>query len=124
MAASFEARLQAARPLFGEIQRALQDCLQRSAIRLQLPDEREPSRSEVRVDPFDRSECFYSEWRSAQGDFLGSMQINGDGQVYAEFDVLLAHPHEPAWLVEAVAAWGWPGALKSELRLLPALDHE
>ena len=51
MAPSFEARLQAARPLFGEIQRALQDCLQRSAIRLQLPDEREPSRSEVRVDP-------------------------------------------------------------------------
>jgi len=124
MELSFEARLHAAKPLFGEIQNALQACLQRAAIRLQLPADGEPTRSEVRVDPLDRSECFYSEWRSTHGDFLGSMQINGDGQVYAEFDVLLAHPHKPAWMVEAVAAWGWPGALKSELRLLPALEHE
>ncbi|WP_226685684.1 hypothetical protein [Stutzerimonas stutzeri] len=124
MDTTVEARLHAARPVFGEIQSVLQACLQRSAIRLQLPDEGEPTRSEVRIDPFDRSECFYSEWRSARGDFLGSMQINGDGQVYAEFDVLLAHPHQPAWMVEAVAVWGWPGALKSELRLLPVLEHE
>jgi len=34
---------------------------------------------------------------------------------------LRPHPHKPLWMVEAVTAWGRVGALKSELRLLPAL---
>ena len=44
------------------------------------------------------------------------------GQAFAGFDVLLPHPRKPAWVIEAVTAWGRVGALKSELRLLPALE--
>lgn len=80
------------------------------------------SRSELREDPFDHSQALYAEWRTPGGALLGSVLVNGDGQAFAEFDVLLPHPRRPAWVIEAVTAWGRVGALKSELRLLPALE--
>lgn len=78
---------------------------------------------ELRKDPYDGSEGLYAEWRNERGQRLGSMLLHGGGQVFAEFDVIQAHPTDARWFVEAVAAWGTPANLKSELRLLPAVGH-
>ncbi|THG77216.1 hypothetical protein E5198_16815, partial [Pseudomonas sp. A-1] len=80
-----------------------------------------PARGELREDPYDHSQALYAEWRDAGGALLGSLLVHADGQAFAEFDVMLAHPRRPQWVIEAVTAWGRVGALKSELRLLPAL---
>lgn len=123
MTAVLERYLQRAAPLFEETWEALAGCLQRAGLEhsvLALAGT-PGSRSELREDPFDHSLALYVEWRGAGNAYLGSILLTGDGQVFAEFDVLLPHPHKARWVVEAVTAWGRPGALKSELRLLPAL---
>ncbi|OCR22521.1 hypothetical protein AFK24_25890 [Pseudomonas syringae] len=116
--------LQKAQPLFAETWTALLGCLQRAGIEGGLAVVGTPnSRSELREDPFDHSLAVYAEWRSERNSYLGSILLTGDGQVFAEFDILLPHPAKPQWVIEAVTAWGKPGALKSELRLLPALGE-
>lgn len=122
MNASLDHYLRQAEPLFAETWMALDGCLQRVGIGHGLiVAGTSNSRSELREDPFDHSLALYAEWRSEGGGYLGSILLTGDGQVYAEFDVLLPHPGKPQWVIEAVTAWGRPGELKSELRLLPAL---
>ncbi|TBU98833.1 hypothetical protein [Stutzerimonas kirkiae] len=122
MKPSLDHCLQQATPLFAETWAALGACLQRAGIDQGLSVAGMPnSRSELREDPFDHSLALYAEWRGEHGGYLGSILLTGDGQVFAEFDILLPHPGKPQWVIEAVTAWGWPGALKSELRLLPAL---
>ncbi|CAD5376557.1 hypothetical protein OF001_U150086 [Pseudomonas sp. OF001] len=122
MAGSLEQRLEAAAPLLAELWPALAACLQRAGIEEALAVAgTPPARGELREDPYDHSQALYAEWRSAGGALLGSLLVHADGQAFAEFDVLLAHPRRPQWVIEAVTAWGRVGALKSELRLLPAL---
>ncbi|MAR89762.1 MAG: hypothetical protein SV765_13855 [Pseudomonadota bacterium] len=79
------------------------------------------SSHELRTDPFDHSQTLAGTWLGSGGQRLGSVQIHEGGRVFAEFDLLVPHPTDPRWFVEAVTAWGQPPALKSELRLLPAL---
>ncbi len=81
------------------------------------------SRYEIRRDTFDDSESFYGEWRNANSQLQGTVLIHAKGQVYAEFDVLKPHPADKRWFVEAVTAWGNKKTLKSELKLMPALDN-
>lgn len=81
------------------------------------------SRYELRRDTFDDSESFYGEWRSANAQLQGTVLIHANGQVYAEFDVLKPHPTNQLWFVEAVTAWGRNKTLKSELKIMPALDN-
>lgn len=115
-------RLHGAQPLFAEIGQTLAAILRQAGLE-QSPLAATPgSHSELREDPFDHSQALYVEWRSQAGLYQGSILVNGDGQAFAEFDVLLPHPRQPRWVIEAVTAWGRPGALKGELRLLPALE--
>ncbi|MFT3931126.1 MAG: hypothetical protein QM709_12610 [Spongiibacteraceae bacterium] len=76
---------------------------------------------ELRKDPFDNSEPFYGEWHDAAGKKLGEITVHASGEFFAEVDVLQGHPTDKRWYVEAVTAWGKPGMVKSELRLLAAL---
>jgi len=78
--------------------------------------------TEIRKDPFDGSESFYGEWRDKHGAALGSIVIHAAGNAYAEYDVICQHPTDSRWFVEATTAWGQRRALKSELRLLPAIN--
>ena len=123
MDVALEQRLAEAAPLFAEVWQALAACLHAVGIEDGLAVAGTPhSHGELREDPYDHSQTLYAEWRSERGGYLGSILVHGDGQAFAEFDVLLPHPRKPRWVIEAATAWGRGGALKSELRLLPALD--
>lgn len=115
--------LQTNQPLLEELWAELRSIL----IQEQLPTlsclESPPHHSELRWDGYDQSHALFMEWRSASGGYLGNLVVHGNGQSYAEFDVLVPHPRQSQWFVEAVTVWGVQGALKSELRLLPALGE-
>lgn len=119
---ALEQRMQALQPLFAEVWQALARCLEDAGLAPLAVLASRPGRSELREDPFDHSQALYAEWRSASGSLLGSILVNGNDQAFAEFDVLQLHPRKPRWVVEAATAWGTPGAIRSELRLLPALE--
>lgn len=120
---SLEQRLQEVEPLFAEVWQALAGLLCAAGLEQPLAVAGTPhSHAEVRVDSFDQNQSLYAEWRTSAGGYQGSILVHGNGQAFAEFDVLLPHPCKPAWVIEAATAWGYRGALKSELRLLPALD--
>lgn len=123
MDASLNAQLQAAQPLLA----ALWSLVDQTLVAADLPvlscSNASPSRAEVRVDGYDQSQALFLEWRSPSGGYLGQLVVHGNGQSYAEFDVLQPHPQKPQWVVEAVVVWGPLAGLKSELRLLPALGE-
>lgn len=76
---------------------------------------------ELRKDVVDGSAAFYGEWRDARGAKIGSVIVHATGEFFAEYDVLVNHPTDTRWFVEAVTAWGRPGVVKAELQLLEAL---
>lgn len=76
---------------------------------------------ELRKDVVDGSAAFYGEWWDAHGGKVGSVIVHASGEFFAEYDVLINHPTDKRWFVEAVTAWGRPGVVKAELRLLEAL---
>ena len=82
-----------------------------------------PSLAEFTIeqDPFDQSKTLKGTWRDGQGMPQGEIQLRENGTVYAEINVIRAHPKDSHWFVEAVTAWGTPDTLKTELRLLPAV---
>lgn len=117
-------RCEQAAPLLQQIWQVLDSCLKANGIEQPLAVAGSPgSHAELREDPFDHSQSLYIEWRTAAGQYQGNVTIHGGDQVFAEFDVLQPHPKKPRWFVEAATAWGLPGALKSELRLLSALEE-
>ncbi|GAB6041097.1 hypothetical protein [Endothiovibrio diazotrophicus] len=81
----------------------------------------EAGTASLRRDPADGSMVLVVEWRDARGYKSGELVVNADGSLYAECDVLLPHPTDSRWFVEAVTAWGRPGAIHSEPRLLQAV---
>lgn len=78
---------------------------------------------ELRKDSFDGTQSLFAEWRTPSGALLGYVLIHEGGQVYGEFDIVKPHPKKPAWVIEALTVWGSGDAIKSEPRLLPALDQ-
>ncbi|SDH14527.1 hypothetical protein SAMN05216603_106121 [Pseudomonas benzenivorans] len=119
---SLDQQLQDTQALFAEIWQALSASLRAAGIEQELAVAGTPhTRGELREDVYDHSQALYAEWRSPGGGYQGSILVHADGLAFAEFDVLLAHPRQPNWVIEAVTAWGRSGAVKSELRLLPAL---
>lgn len=78
---------------------------------------------ELRKDSFDGSESLFAEWRTPSGALLGYLLIHGGGQAYAEFDVVKPHPKKPRWVIEALTVWGSGDDIKSDPRLLPALEQ-
>jgi hypothetical protein len=75
--------------------------------------------AEVRIDPFDQTESLQCYWKTPLGMNQGTMQLRPGSQLFAEYDVLCVHPQKPAWFIEAVTGWGRPGAIRTELRLIP-----
>ena len=73
------------------------------------------------TDPFSGLASLVGIWRNGRGDRLGEIKLHGDGSFYAEYDVVLPHPGDARWFVEAVVAWGRDGIIKAEAKLLPAL---
>lgn len=73
-------------------------------------------------DPFSGELGLTASWTDPHGHRIGTLRFHGDGSFYAEFDVAEPHPTDRRWFIEAVTAWGRDGVIKSEPRLLPALE--
>ena len=87
----------------------------------ELLPEPEQAHYELRVDSYDKSTSLYGEWQDKDGYKCGSLLIHQGGQVFAEWDVVCAHPLDKRWFIEAVTVYGKVGALGSELSLLEAV---
>lgn len=75
----------------------------------------------LETDPLDKSHSLMGVWRDDYGYKRGEVQIREDGGIYAEVDIVLNHPTDKRWFIEAVTAWGSKEQIKTELRLLPAI---
>ena len=98
---------------------ALQREGEKWALALVLPAWDE-ARFELQRDPYSGAEALLARWSGARP---GQVTVRGDGSVYAEWDVLCAHPRDSRLWIEAVIAWGTPPLVKSELRVLELPDE-
>lgn len=73
-------------------------------------------------DPASGLDSLVGTWCGPTGAREGGLTIHADGSFFAEYDVIRPHPEDRRWFVEAVTAWGRDELIKSEPRLLPALD--
>ena len=121
-AATLNARKRELQALLDQVRDTLRDELTRKGIDLEAKGvPADVNHCELRKDSFDGTQPFYAEWHDANGRKLGEITVHASGEFFAEFDVLQDHPTDKRWYVEAVTAWGRPGVVKSELRLLAAL---
>lgn len=100
----------------------IEDCRRYQCIDLIDAIEQPLVNPELRKDSFDGQQSLFAEWRTPSGALLGYILIHGGGEVYGEFDVLRPHPAKPKWVIEALTVWGSGDAIKSDPKLLPALD--
>lgn len=77
----------------------------------------DPSRLNLaeRIDPYTGQATLVGKWTPDEHGRRGEMTINDDGSFFAEYDVLIWYDGR---FVEAVTAWGRPGVMKGEARLL------
>jgi len=61
-------------------------------------------------------------WNNQAGYQQGMLLFHPDGSFYAEYDVVKPHPQKSNWFVESVTAWGRDDNIKSEPRLLSAVE--
>ena len=73
-------------------------------------------------DPFTADENLTGYWYDKNKQRIGNIQFLSDGSFYAEYDIVKPHPSKKQWFVEAVSAWGKPGQIKTEAKLLSALQ--
>lgn len=118
MTPELQQRVQEVQPLLAELWQLQAQTLAKDGLPEVAVSGTEPNRMELREDSYDHTQSLFLEWRAPTGHYLGHVVVHGNGQSYAEFDVLMTHPGKPGWVVESVVAWGQLGALKSELRLL------
>jgi len=85
------------------------------------PAEAGECRYSTATDPFDGAERLLGEWIDSNGFRFAHFVRYGNGNMFAEHDVLQPYPDDSGQFVEAIEVWGSTGALKSEPRLLPAL---
>jgi len=115
------ARCRAEEDTLAEVRAVLRNALMRSG----LPDIRVPEQLQscrLIKDPYDGTSTLVGEWRKARNRQIGSVVIHANGQLIAELDVLQPLPGQADCMVDAVVAFGTPGKLRAELRLLPSLD--
>lgn len=119
---SLAARLEVERPVLQKILHELRQTLCHSGLesKLDLILGAELAEYSLEIDPVDKSSTLVGVWRDDLGYRRGEVQIREGGGVYAEMDVVLNHPTDQRWFIEAVTAWGNKDSLKTELRLLPA----
>ena len=75
----------------------------------------------VKPDRVDGHECLSGIWKDPSGYRMGQVQFNPDGSFFAEHDIVLGHPKDKRWFVEAVEAWGRDSHIATEPRLLAAV---
>lgn len=123
MADALEQRIATAQPLGQAVCEAMRAELQRQGFddALQRVAAFDLAEFSLHKDPFDGRESLKGVWDGRHGGY-GHILLYPDGMVYAEVDVIHAHPKKKKWFVEAVTAWGHEDNLKTELRLLPALE--
>lgn len=81
----------------------------------------ERCRFSTSVDPYEGEAQVLGEWLASDGSRYAHFVRYGNGRMFAEHDVLRAHPHKPGQFVEAIEVWGEAGSLKRDVRTLPAL---
>ena len=95
---------------------AICDALRRQAQRLGLSLGNEPVWQEAVIhtetDPYSREENRVAIWRGKARD--GTVTFFADGRIFAEYQVLQAHPGRNDCYVESVQVWGRPDALKGD----------
>lgn len=74
-------------------------------------------------DPYSGEHSLRGDWFNGRKARLGSILFHADGSFFAEYDVVLPHPADKRWFIEAITAWGRDGVIKSEARLLPAIGE-
>ena len=75
----------------------------------------------VAPDRVDGRDCLGGVWKGPSGYRVGQVQFNADGSFFAEHDIVLGHPKDKQWFVEAVEAWGRDSHIATEPRLLAAV---
>ena len=63
-------------------------------------------------DPYSRETSLQARWQGNLRD--GLITFFPDGRIFAEYQVLLPCPDDPAQYIEAVQVWGSDGQLKGE----------
>jgi hypothetical protein len=74
-----------------------------------------------RADPFTGQATLVGKWPPDGQGRRGELTLNDDGSFFAEYDVLVWHGEH---FVEAVTAWGRPGVMRGEARLLEASGEQ
>ncbi len=64
------------------------------------------------VDPYSREPSLVAVWRG--GARYGKATFFPGGRVFAEYQVLLPHPAQPARYVDSVQVWGDAGRLRGD----------
>jgi len=73
-------------------------------------------------DPYTADHNLMGSWYDDNKHRLGQIQFNSDGSFYAEYDIVQPHPSKKKWFVEGMSAWGNRGDIRTEAKLLPALE--
>lgn len=61
-------------------------------------------------------------WNYASGYKQGMLLFHPNGCFYGEYDVVKPHPSKRQWFVEAITVWGDKSSIKSEPKLIPAVE--
>lgn len=73
-------------------------------------------------DPSSGEMTLVGDWLDVRGHRFGQVLLHGDGSFFAEYDIVRPHPTRPRWFVEAITAWGRDGEIRTDPRLLAALE--
>lgn len=116
------ARCRAEEDALNEVRCVLRNALLRRGLD-DIPVPGQLQRCRLVTDPNDGSTSLVGEWRVEHGHkLLGSVVIHANGELFAELDVLQPSPLDPNMRVDAIVAFGQPGALHTELRVTRAAD--
>lgn len=73
-------------------------------------------------DSYANYDSLEAKWMGKQNNRVGSIVFHGDGSFFAEYDVVQPHPTDKRWFIEAIEAWGNETSIKTELKLLSAVE--
>lgn len=71
---------------------------------------------EEKTDPFSQEISRIGTWRGKRR--YGTVTLFPDGRVFAEYQVLLAHPENAGRYVESVHVWGRPEKLRGDATIV------
>lgn len=111
------ARCRAEEDTLTEVRCVLRNHLLRSGLEdIDVPRQLQSAR--LVKDPESGTTSLVGEWRRHSG-VIGKVVIRESGELFAELGVRKPSPKDPQLRVDAVVAFGAPGALQTELRVAP-----